>query len=288
MQHLEDVAREHLRPDFLQKVTKLCDTIKSRTACRSLGDIPLAGPAFAEYIKKVTESLNRNAKVSIVDSLTAGLENAAQFSYEKALKLYNKKISDFLSKKPLPQPWKLLEAEHDQIYGDCYRSLDKDLNGQNAITKKFFENFSNEICIYKGKGDDREVTGGRWFNTVKENIGKMKAACKAKLEVLWKKHMDKYFAEHKAHSEDIGNQFYQSFQALRGEYDTYKDFDGCAEKYETYVSWYEDKGVERLIASMRGTGEHIKERIANEKLAKEEMAKREKIEGEMAVRKCLS
>jgi hypothetical protein len=262
MQHLEEVAWEHLRADFCQKITELCAMIKSETACKSIGDVPVSGSAFAEYIKSVTESLNRNERVSIVDSLTSGLKHAAQCSLDKALKMYDNETLQ--AQHPLPILHDLLEKNHKKIFTHCNNQLLKSLNGANSLTQPYLESFSREVQ-------------NRMSSLRADNSNKIKVHFKKNLDRLWKRDVEKFIsADYSSPNVDV--EFSEAFASLKRSHTKEARFGECVEKKSAFDEWQCSKGVANLITQVKNQVAEIKMKIVSAKISEQEEQTRKEME----------
>ena len=102
---------------------------------KSLFEIQVSAPAFAEYITKVVDQLNNNQQVSLVSSFVVSIKYASEKSLKDSIDKYVKSMSGL----KLPMSWKDLHDRHTMVYENCYKTLQSNLNGENDITRPYFE-----------------------------------------------------------------------------------------------------------------------------------------------------
>ena len=135
IQNLDKENWNELKPSFRSAISNLCEHIQKNIMPKSLFKIQVSAPAFAEYITKVVDQLNNNQQVSLVSSFVVSIKYASEKSLKDAIDKYIKSMSAL----ELPMSWTKLNEHHTMIYNDCYQILQSNLNGENDITRPYFE-----------------------------------------------------------------------------------------------------------------------------------------------------
>jgi hypothetical protein len=164
--------------------------------------------------------------------------------------------------------------------------LQQNLNGQNDLTRPFLEQFNKLICNYdyNSRNEITKISAGRWSVIRQRNSAKIKQYYKDLLNKLWTDSIEtKYFsgASNQANNVNIGAEFQASFGWMVKSFQSDKMYGAEGpEKNEAYTEWYREKDVSNLISNMKELGQHVKEKIEQEKRAYEENGARLRLEKE--------
>lgn len=125
LRYLDKVDLKQLNSKFSSSITSLC-----RHICDEI-ELKSESPAeFTFYIKTVVEKLNKNERVSQLDSFVSGIRYAAEKSLMDAIEIYKKEIS-------VLNPYSSYKCS--SIFEKCSRQLKENLNGQNDFTSVYIE-----------------------------------------------------------------------------------------------------------------------------------------------------
>lgn len=283
---MENVNWEELREEFRYHISALCHHIHENIACKSLFATPLSGPAFAEYIQSIVKQMNKNKQVSLIDSMLASLQNASQLVVDDAIRMYEREMNEYLEVNQMPLEWQKLNMKHDEIYRKSLSYLEKNINGQNDITKNFFDAFSQSICGYEeSSGGDGgvKISSGKWSKIRNENSKMIKEYFKTCLDNLWKALIvEKYFSNDATtnNNANLGSDFENSFNRLKEIYQNENKFSDGPEKNESYIEWYIEKDIKNVLLNMKQLSDGIRDKIENDRRACEERAVKERNEKE--------
>lgn len=240
---------------------------------------------LAQYIESIVSQLNEDKRVEIIESLTSGIRYASTESLKNALNLYDKNIKDLLDHFPLPLTWKILDKKHKEFFSISLEQLQKNLNGENEITKPFLDEFTKSICNYE-KNARGEVTGriisGRWHEIRISNTLAIKNKYKEKLEELWSETIERRYFNNTSNrnNTNIGQDFENSYNHMITEYNADSPYGIGPEKDEAYSEWFQEKGVENILNNMNNLADEIKNKLENEKKAFELLGQTKRLEKE--------
>lgn len=200
----------------------------------------------------------------MADNLISCIKFASSESLKNALNLYDKNMKAFLVDSPLPQKWNLLENKHEDFFSISLEHLQKNLNGENEITKPFLDSFSKLICDYeRNNNGEIKMSSGRWFEIRKLNIEAIKKFYKKKLEELWSENIQSKYSSNSLHQDtaNINQEFKLSYKNMIETYKADSTYGNGSEKNDASSEWYEEKDISNLSDEIINKLE--KERINN-------------------------
>ena len=277
LQNLGKVDFNNLREDFRTGIIKLCDTMKINICPKSVLTVPLSSSAFSKFIQVVVDQLNNNDRVSLTESLALSIKYASEKALVGALRNYEAKTEEYLSKNPMPLRWDILDAKHKEIMDRCYKILEMHLNGSNDFTRPILENFQREICQYEGKGKNLKLIDGLFFEIRNQNLLKIKEFNKSLLNNLWKTDIvNKFF--NGAQDQNMGQNFILAYEKLKNTYNQKSFHKIEPEMSESFSEWYKEKDIENVIKNMKFLSDQVKAKLEKEQQLVKERANRERVE----------
>ena len=280
LQNLEVINFKDLREDFQTGIKELSDTMKRNICPKSLLTVPLSACAFSKYIEVVVDQLNKNERVSLVDSLELSIKYASEKALKDAIEYYELQMQTFLKQNPMPLSWNILDAKNQEIMDSCYKIVEKHLNGSSDFNRPVLESFQEKICEYEEYGNNFKLTGGLFFKLRSENSIKIKAYNKNVLNNLWKTDIAMTFFN-EVQDLNMGQNFINSYEKLQNKYSQNSFQNIEPEMSESFNEWFKENDIANAINNMKFLSEQVKANLEKKQQILDERADRERVEKDL-------
>lgn len=154
LQRLDELARKEFRPEFLDQLDDLTETVYNKAKPKRLYGEPVTGRMFVNLARSYTEAINAGG----VPTIGTAWQNVVEIECERALKasikLYKDRMTEIIS------IWKVLETDelekkHEAVFKEAYSLFRKTTVAARSdeIEGQLRDSITNMYTEYKKQND---------------------------------------------------------------------------------------------------------------------------------------
>eukprot|EP00347_Sterkiella_histriomuscorum_P012206 403369487 len=136
--------QQRIKEEFLDQIEELKIYIFNRIKPIKLNQVALKSQDYLILANSYIQSINKGSIPTINDAWTEVVENQLKQALNKACRLYQKEMKNYIQQYGTPQDLDALSIQHKQVQGQCQEILDKIITNQSNI-KEMYDQIKSKV-----------------------------------------------------------------------------------------------------------------------------------------------